>query len=263
MKKKFIASCIAAMFAFAPVVPALAISNDTPSLSQTAEMTQSEWEQELIRRDAELALDPINNAIIAQNELELEEFLAQQSLINARSVSIRTLNIQAMQQEENHWCGPATAQQLLRFFNGTAPTQQSLANDLPTGGNGSDVHDVGRMMNTRASTSYALVTGNHTISAWADRIRFSIHRGQPAILTIQTNGIAAFPYNSNGHILNVSGYEMPSAGVTPGNASISWVRVTDPINIAAGFGNRWYTASDLHRAHVTSRVAPFQGRATW
>ncbi|MCL2361137.1 MAG: C39 family peptidase [Defluviitaleaceae bacterium] len=236
----------------------------------------------IIERDRQLALCPINNANIAAREAEFQEFLSENN-VSPRSRYFNTINVPVFEQERSYWCGPATARQVIHFRNGSAPTQAVLARELGTTSSGSDVHDVGRIVNNHTGFGYAHRHMSHDMNAWVDQVRFSVDRMRPAIITIRTIGIPAFPYQVAGHIVNVSGYDLVQTSpwsddlqpmsvydMQPSN-SWTWtgsIRITDPFG--PGLGNRWYAFSTLFHAHVTNRAgtgpgqgAHFMGRASW
>ena len=223
----------------------------------------------MLERDRLLLQSPEHQAISAQREAEFREWLRQDEINrrNSRSLfSSMTLNISAFQQERGNWCGPATARQVIHFRNGNAPTQTDLAGLIGTHSGGSDVYDVGRVVRLRTGLNYNPGHLSTDRDTWVHQIRNSIHNMRPAILTIRTTNIAAFPYNSEGHIVNVSGYEVGTALDPWGNpVLIGSVRITDPHN-GAGLGNRWYSIDALHNAHTTNRRGQgshFVGRASW
>jgi len=79
-------------------------------------------------------------------------------------------------------------------------------------------------------------------NSWFRKVRASLRTfNRPAVLDINTNSIAAFPYNSSGHFVNVSGYEVLN------HYNTHVVRITDPWT--PGLGNRWYTARQLYDAN--------------
>ena len=255
-KKSFLALFISAIFILSAV----------PVNAQSNEEKLRLWEQELIERDRLLSLCPVHNARLAERDAELEAFINQGAMQRTGAV-FRTINVPIFQQERVYWCGPATARQVMHFLTGSAREQAYFTNALGTRqGIGSDVHDVGTIINRRVSwAGYLNTHANRGIEHWANSIRFSIDRGVPAILTIRTTGVAAFPYNSKGHIVNVSGYELPAEGVRDWHpASWAWIRIADPHH-GVGLGNRWYTAADLFHAHATNRTHTphLSGRVSW
>lgn len=217
-------------------------------------------EREMRERDALLAQCPEHNALVAQREAEFQEFLRQDAMNRRnRSFIFNTLNIPVFQQEHGNWCGPATARQVIHFRNGHAPSQADLARLIRTHDRGSDVHYVGLAVNAHTGMGYVGRHMSHNRNGWVDQIRFSIDARRPALITIDTTRVAAFPYNSPGHIVNVSGYDLYFS-----QWDFNWtgaIRITDPFG--PGLGNRWYSINDLFNAHVTHRVYPFAGRASW
>ena len=68
---------------------------------------------------------------------------------------------------------------------------------------------------------------------------WGLHAKRPAVLDINTVNISAFPYNTNGHYVNVSGYD--------DRGGTNKVRITDPY--WTGFGNKWYNETDVYNAN--------------
>lgn len=74
---------------------------------------------------------------------------------------------------------------------------------------------------------------------WLDIIEASIKNKKPAILDIRIDNTSVFPYRTNGHYVNVSGFDTKH--------SYGEIRITDPFG--PGLGNKWYTWSDLHEVN--------------
>jgi len=236
--------------------------------SARVESSEIDWSdfavvQELDRLAAQC---PVNIANIEASEAEFQEFLANEAELYSRAQRgpiFHTINVPVFQQERHYWCGPATARQVIHFLNNSAPSQSDLAVDIRTTHNGSDVHVVGSVVNNHTNARYANRHMSQVRNEWVDQARFSIDRRQPALITIRTIGVPAFPYSVEGHIVNVSGYDLAQAAPAWGG-SLDWIgsiRITDPHG--PGLGNRWYNVNTLFYAHVTNRSGAFVGRASW
>ena len=255
---------ISSFVAFGPVIDVSAASLETQT--GTALFLDTDEIAKILEQDRLLRLCPENNALVAAREAEFNDFLRrdQSRSRNQRFIMFNTINVPVFQQERGYWCGPATARQVIHFRNGSSPSQATLAGNIGTSSNGSDVHAVGREVNRHTNTNYGAGWLSENRATWVDQIRFSIDRRQPALLTIDTMRVAAFPYNSSGHIINVSGYDLAEVwdGWDISTMRLDGsIRITDPFG--PGLGNRWYSVNNLFSAHVTNRNAPFRGRASW
>jgi len=290
MKKRMFSLFVVLVIALS--ISTTIIAQEDSTYSNDPCMYQVEWQEEhycylendpldidcetakMLERDRLLLQCPEHQALLAQREAEFQEWLIQDELersTNRSSSSSMTLPIPVFQQERGYWCGPATARQVIHWSNGTAPTQAVLAgrDEIGTHSGGSDVHVVGRVVRSHTGIAYVATNLNRDRDTWVHQIRNSIHRHRPALITIRTIGIAAFPYDTFGHIVNVSGYDISTANFGGGSVLTGFIRITDPHH-GAGLGNRWYSIDALHNAHITNRIGGgigqgdhFVGRASW
>lgn len=147
-----------------------------------------------------------------------------------------TLSITHFSQETSYYCGPATVKQVVHWINGSSSTQTYYATVLGTTTQGTVMSSIPSVLNTEIGEQYYVKASIGSQSQWMDKIRSSLYNDRPAILDIKTVGITEFPYSSNGHYVNVSGYSDSSATV----------RITDPNDSA---GNVWYAQSVLFSAN--------------
>ena len=161
-----------------------------------------------------------------------------------------TINVPVFEQENSSYCGPATVKQVIHYINGSSLTQSEYASALGTTiADGTDFTRIPAVLNTAVGAGTYVYDENvsDSFANWCTELVSSIYYNKPALLDINTNSVSSFPYNSTGHIVNVSGYEY---GINE-----DYFRITDPYT--PGLGNRWYTMSDLYaanRAHFRQAI---------
>ncbi|MEA1975190.1 MAG: C39 family peptidase [Bacillota bacterium] len=182
--------------------------------------------------------------ITPQEELDLyAEMEAKLKLENLRSFpdgKYKTLSIPVFEQEENYYCGPATIKQVVHFLNSSSDNQNTIANEMGTTCNGTNMLEIRNYLNNNTSENYTYrgeVTNYYY--TWLNFITTDIDIDKPVILEIDTTNIDSWPYVTEGHYVNVSGYDT--------KYSYGEIRITDPWG--PGLGNRWYTMEDVHQAN--------------
>lgn len=149
-----------------------------------------------------------------------------------------TCSVPVRRQINWYYCGPATVKQLDDYFNGDRYTQTQIAGFLGTTTSGTDFTRVMQFLRDYVRSGYVL-RGIGTFDNWHRVVVDSININRPAVIDINANGISSIPYNSVGHILNVSGYEF---GDIPNRT-----RTTDPHPDFSG--ERWIPSYDLYNAN--------------
>ncbi len=155
------------------------------------------------------------------------------------------LNIQYQVQQTGYWCGPAATRIALSAKTGNLPSQQQLANELPTTTNGTDwVGQVTRVLNSRLGTSWYETkempndppTQAQRDLLWRD-IVLDINNGWAIVANIvapANNHPPGYPNYTIYHYFTVIGYD--SSDMT--------VKIADP----ASFGGNqiyWLTFNQL------------------
>ncbi len=146
------------------------------------------------------------------------------------------LNVIHSMQNNDYYCGPATVQQVILYITGSHRTQDFYAGELGTTNAGTDMTRIPAVLNYYIDEDHYMYSEIGDQSSWLEKVRYSLHYDRPAVLDINTDGIAAFPYPSTGHFVNVSGY----------NGTTGEVMITDPNDPR---GNVWYSISDLYEAN--------------
>ncbi|GAA1695463.1 hypothetical protein GCM10009745_46550 [Kribbella yunnanensis] len=159
--------------------------------------------------------------------------------------TLKTLNIQFQYQQTGYWCGPAATRIALSAKTSNLPSQQQLANELPTDEDGTDwIGQVTRVLNNRLNTGYYETkempndppTQAQRDLLWHD-IVYDIDRGWALVANIvapANNHPPGYPNYTIWHYFTVIGYD----------SSDSTVLIADP----AGFNPNatyWLTFNQL------------------
>lgn len=153
---------------------------------------------------------------------------------------VRILDIQHQVQETGYWCGPAATAMALSARM-PPPTQQALANQLPTTTNGTDwIGQVTNTLNARLGAAWYVTrempndppTPGQRATLWNDIVR-AIDNGFPLVTNIvapASNHPPGYPNYTIYHYFTVYGY----------NAATKQVRIADSANFG---GNKLYWLS--------------------
>ncbi|MFK4089223.1 C39 family peptidase [Kribbella sp. NPDC020789] len=157
--------------------------------------------------------------------------------------TLRTLTIQFQYQQTSYWCGPA-ATRIALSARISPPSQQQLANELPTTTNGTDwIGQVTRVLNNHLGTGWYETkempndppTQAQRDLLWRD-VQLDINNNYPIVANIvapANNHPPGYPNYTIWHYFTVIGYD----------TSDSTVLIADP----AGFGpaTYWLTFNQL------------------
>ncbi len=168
-----------------------------------------------------------------------EKELAMLNTPVPQTEGFKTLAVTCYPQDEDYYCGPATVKQVLHFLTGENYPQSVYAEGLGTKEAGTDFSKIPNYVNGRIGSNYYVFVPIINIDNWYSKIRWDTNNGYPVFLDINTNSVADIPYNVEGHIVNVSGYNELESEVK--------VRITDPYQKA--LGNNWYAKSELYKAN--------------
>lgn len=149
----------------------------------------------------------------------------------------KTISVPVFEQQNSYYCGPATVKQVVHFLNGSSNNQNYYANLLGTTTAGTDMTVIDDVLRDLTG-EYYVYSSIGTSAQWRSKVYHSIDASMPAVLDINTVNNSAFPYNSDGHFVNTSGYDTKIG---------DRVRITDPYG--PGLGNRWYDAVALYNAN--------------
>lgn len=153
----------------------------------------------------------------------------------------KTLLVPHCPQERTYWCGPATAQQTLKYHTGSSPSQSTLAAAMGTTTDGTVGSYLIREVNERQSKNrYISISNGPTSTQLKNAMNFSInsHNSPPIILGSWAK-TGNWKYSTGGHFLNASG--ISSNGTK--------IQLTDPYSEYAKCTNKYeVTVLELHAA---------------
>ncbi|RSM66993.1 lysis protein [Amycolatopsis sp. WAC 01376] len=155
------------------------------------------------------------------------------------------LNIQYQIQETGYWCGPAATRIAISAKNGNPPSQQQLANELPTSTNGTDwIGQVTRVLNNHVAGGWYETkempndppTQAQRDLLWRD-IVLDVDKGYAIVANIvapANNHPPGYPNYTIYHYFTIIGY----------NSDNMTVKIADPANFG---GNQiyWLTFNQL------------------
>lgn len=221
--KKRIVSLVLAMaicFAFAPSVYATEILNGDLSYEEGGKQYVASAEDNAIRE-----------AIL-------------NSPTPRATIFYKALNVTAFQQSNNYYCGPATVKQTLHFINDTSEDQTTYANALGTTSSGTDMTRIVDVLNAEQDEHTYIYSGFSTFGEWIDYAKSALSDNVPAVLDINTQNIASWPYVTSGHFVNLSGLNYDDDI----GANLNVALITDPYG--PGFGNHWYGMTVVYNANA-------------
>lgn len=186
---------------------------------------------------------PVGNdyQMTPEEEKAIEEKLeALEIWKNQRAQStFATIGVPCYQQENRNYCGPATVKQVVQYLNGTSQPQKYYADLLGTNEKGTVQSKIATVLRNVTGKNYQYYPFEG-IGKWTDCVCWGIDFKMPAILDINTEWVPEWKYETRGHFLNVSGYDLR-------NTAKKQIRVTDPF--WEGLGNNWYTLNSVFNAN--------------
>lgn len=182
-----------------------------------------------------------SKALLEEKELSFKSEIGDLERADNYDFDYKTCRVPVFEQINSYYCGPATVKQVLDYINGYSSSQSSYAGRLGTTTSGTDMTAIPPIINSDIGRNWYIYTTFRSFSQWFNCVQSSINSDYPAILDIDTRYVRAFPYNSSGHFVNVSGYDIYD------DLNIHDVRITDPWG--PGLGNRWYESYDVYNAN--------------
>lgn len=191
-----------------------------------------------------------------QDQLLNEQKLAQMNAANSARVSgseYMVLAVPTSKQDNGHYCGPATVRQTLLYFksqvsgyyNLFVPTQSTLAGETYLNTDlteSTDMTKIAPVLNSILGASHYSMVSIGTQDDWINKATYALYVKKPVILDIKAVAGSGWPYTTDGHFLNVSGYDRTS--------STHRAQVTDPWE--GKLGSHWYDTSlvySVNNAH--------------
>lgn len=170
----------------------------------------------------------LENSIYTEEELQdiynTNSKIEKNNLFSTRAVSGKTLSMTVVKQENDYYCGPATACMVAQTLGLGSYTQSGMANILDTTTSGSSSANIAAGLNSllsKAGRTERYQKTDTSLSSLENSIPYCIERGIPLVVNVKempkyTVGI--------GHFIALNGY---SSGFS-GSSSISKVTICDP-----------------------------------
>lgn len=231
------------------------ICNGDADKTQVAVKLTNQQQIDQVKNDSSLSQSQKNMAI---NKLTLSENIlsevqassgvsTENSLTYADSSCI--IPVPYYRQLYGNYCGPATTQQTLTYFNGTSPSQDTIAaafGMVPNGAGVPNGTDVPNYINARESSNYYLARVNEAEAQMQTDMINDINIYGPTILRIAPT-TQYWQYNSAGHYLNVSG----EISTTTFEVTDPFIQYIVPTNTSGKYDTSLYdiwTVTQLHPA---------------
>lgn len=207
------------------------------------EKPQTAWEQYL-----EMLEDP------AFSEEECQEFYDRMFTDSKEraKITFKILAVPYCKQETNYYCGPATAQQTVRFYtNSIEESQDDIWKSVGveySGTKGTSGDLLKNYVNSKQSTNTYALEYPSSASDMSQDIYSDINRDVPVILWVKVQKGGNWLYStSGGHFMNASGINTGGSLIEVTDPYIGWV---EGHNFIAG--KYWVTAEEAYSA-ITSR----------
>lgn len=188
-----------------------------------------------IEEGAKPGIPDIDEAANVQKLAEMQSWLS----MRLSGATYMSLDVPTCEQINSYYCGPATVQQTVKFYKGSAPSQDAIASQLGTTTAGTDMTRISGVVNNLLGyTQYSLIAIG-TQSDWANKVTYALSVKKPVIIDIKAESGSGWPYTTNGHYMNVSGHDRSS--------SAARVKVTDPWKL--NLGSRWFDESLVYKVN--------------
>lgn len=196
--------------------------------------------QQVLQSDEDLTLeerksmelkDKIVNGTLTQEELNemlygtqmKSHILTNQMLSNVKAAGnglAVNLKVKQYEQPNGYFSGPATTRQTLQYLLNSSPTQHEIAKKLGTTKDGTDGTKIVNYLNKKQKKRTFLISKSTNANDIKSRIVCALNTGvrTPAIGRLKFDKKGSWAYSTNGHFLNISGY----------NAGMTVVKIVDP-----------------------------------
>lgn len=192
--------------------------------------------------------------------IDLEVIGGAENLVPASRAelpSYHALSVPFCHQKYDFYCGPATVQQILRFYGDYATTQGQIATAIGTTESGSSLKPMIDYIANRGYVSYQVVKNPSFYDLYLLVGNAIYTYNTPPIGRISFKKGGNWRYTTNGHFLNVSGYDYTYQDYDLKECEI---RVTDPFIQwvdKSSNGYYWVMLTEFHQATIGSRSQEF------
>ena len=129
-----------------------------------------------------------------------------------------SITVSVCTQETSYYCGPATVQQTLKYINGSAASQTSIANSIGTTTAGSALSPMVTYTNNNQSRNTYIIIYDPNVQQIQNMVSYAVSYRAPVMCRLKFTQGGNWPYSTNGHFMNANGYH------TYGD----YILVTDP-----------------------------------
>lgn len=129
------------------------------------------------------------------------------------------LDVEVVTQKNGYYCGPATTRQTLKYINGSAPSQDTIAEALGTTTAGTDGTKIVEYINKKQDKVVYMISSDLSVIGMQSKFANTMNANRvPIIGRLKFTTADGWPYSTNGHFLNVTGY----------TTGMNKLRITDP-----------------------------------
>lgn len=175
-------------------------------------------------------------------EEESTGYVAQKKQL--RVTDSKVLNVPLYQQENGHFCGPASVQMVISYLTGTKIEQETLKNDMGTDSSGTMVYKIQQRLNQTVSSN----TYNYFLPSdvtFSNRLVYSIEKNRPIVCHVVPSRLTSSSTStSTGHYLVATGYHAGFSGST----YVETCYYNDPYNDSRYYGKYTCSISEMSNA---------------
>lgn len=231
MEKKVV-RVLASIMVFTMMSSVVAFAAESKNVASEAVILDGDMS---IEEGAEPGIPAADEAANAKKLAEMQTRLS----MRLSGPTYMSLNVPTCEQINGYYCGPATVQQTIKFYKGSAPSQDTIASQLGTTTDGTDMTRIAGVVNNNLGYSQYSMIAIGTQTDWANKVTYALSINKPVIIDIKAASGSGWPYTTNGHFMNVSGHDRSS--------SVSKAKVTDPWKL--GLGSHWYNESLVYKVN--------------
>lgn len=161
-----------------------------------------------------------------------------------RVTDSKVLDVPLYQQENGHFCGPASVQMILSYLTGNKIEQETLKNDMGTNSSGTMVYKIQQRLNESVSNN----TYNYFLPSdvtFSNRLIYSIEKNRPIVCHVIPSRLTSSQTStSTGHYLVATGYHAGFSGST----YVETCYYNDPYNDSRYYGKHTCSISEMSSA---------------
>lgn len=175
--------------------------------------------------------------------------------ISINAGATKNLSVPLYKQENDYYCGPASAQMLLKYVKGTLYTQTNLGTAMgTTRASGTLVYKLANTLNSKLGTSsYEYVLDSDY--AFGNSLIYCIDKSKPIVCHVDTAALPVYNGTSCGHYIVSIGYSWYASG----GSGYSKVKYNDPNWNNAFYGT--YTCNVTEMSEAINDKAGYYIRA--